>query len=86
MQPFLSTILLFFLDTPPFHKVTQIDDLITAKEPVLVKYFRPSQLCGFGANLTDSIQFVFKHYRVNKSGCFFMGQVSKRLANMVTLF
>ncbi|XP_028399797.1 uncharacterized protein LOC114523141 [Dendronephthya gigantea] len=67
----------------PFREVKEIDfngldgfykDGISANDPVFVKYFESSQLCGFGANLTDNIQFVFKHYRVNETGCFFMGQ------------
>lgn len=41
---------------------------------LLWDYFHPSQLCGFGVNISTEIIFVIRYYMSNKSNCYFLGE------------
>ena len=67
-----------FLDIPPYKRLGEDQDQVTQDTHITItlKYFHPSELCGFGARPMDNLEFVFNCYKVNDSKCFFMGQVS----------
>ena len=49
---------------------------VNATIEIPINYASPSKLCGFGPNPTETLHLVFEHYKVNKSKCFYLGQVS----------